>query len=129
VGEENMADINNIRNVDSSKIPKIANSSVVTKVNNVKNMDKNVQQSQTSDKSQNITVDEALRTLKEKLEKLSNFFQREAQFIFDKDIDKVIIKIKDKDTGEIIRQIPPEVAVKIAKKVDELLGILFDELA
>ncbi|HEW92466.1 MAG TPA: flagellar protein FlaG [Thermotogaceae bacterium] len=124
-----MADINNIRNVDSSKIPKIANSSVVTKVNNVKNMDKNVQQSQTSDKSQNITVDEALRTLKEKLEKLSNFFQREAQFIFDKDIDKVIIKIKDKDTGEIIRQIPPEVAVKIAKKVDELLGILFDELA
>lgn len=124
-----MADINNIRNVDSSKIPKIANNSVVTKVNNVKNMDKNVQQSQTSDKSQNITVDEALRTLKEKLEKLSNFFQREAQFIFDKDIDKVIIKIKDKDTGEIIRQIPPEVAVKIAKKVDELLGILFDELA
>ena len=124
-----MADINNIRTVDSSKIPKIANNSVVTKVNNVKNMDKNVQQSQTSDKSQNITVDEALRTLKEKLEKLSNFFQREAQFIFDKDIDKVIIKIKDKDTGEIIRQIPPEVAVKIAKKVDELLGILFDELA
>jgi len=124
-----MADINNIRNVDSSKIPKIANNSVVTKVNNVKSMDKNVQQSQTSDKSQNITVDEALRTLKEKLEKLSNFFQREAQFIFDKDIDKVIIKIKDKDTGEIIRQIPPEVAVKIAKKVDELLGILFDELA
>jgi len=124
-----MADINNIRNVDSSRVPKIANNSVVTKVNNVKNMDKNVQQSQTSDKSQNITVDEALRTLKEKLEKLSNFFQREAQFIFDKDIDKVIIKIKDKDTGEIIRQIPPEVAVKIAKKVDELLGILFDELA
>ena len=124
-----MADINNIRNVDSSKIPKIANSSVVTKVNNVKSMDKNVQQSQTSDKSQNITVDEALRTLREKLEKLSKFFQREAQFIFDKDIDKVIIKIKDKDTGEIIRQIPPEVAVKIAKKVDELLGILFDELA
>ncbi|MCD6545859.1 MAG: flagellar protein FlaG [Thermotogae bacterium] len=124
-----MADINNIRNVDSSEIPKIANNSVVTKVNNVKNMDKNVQQSKTSDKSQNITVDEALRTLKEKLEKLSKFFQREAQFIFDKDIDKVIIKIKDKDTGEIIRQIPPEVAVKIAKKVDELLGILFDELA
>ena len=71
-----MADINNIRNVDSSRVPKIANSSVVTKVNNVKNMDKNVQQSKTSDKSQNITVDEALRTLKEKLEKLSKFFQK-----------------------------------------------------
>ena len=42
-------------------------------------------------------------------------------------MNKVVIKIKDPDTGEIIRQIPPEMVVKISKNIQELLGVLMDE--
>jgi len=122
-----MARINNVGNVEHSKNLEVAGK-IITKENNVKQFN-NPQQVRSTDQGQRISVDEALKILEEKIKKLSELFRGEAQFTFDKEIDRVIIKIKDKETGEIIRQIPPEVAVKIAKKVDELIGILFDELA
>ena len=71
--------------------------------------------------------DDMLETFKKKLQKLKEIFNTEAQFEIDKDTRMVIVKIKDKDTGEVIRQIPPEVVVKIAKTIDEFLGLLLDE--
>jgi flagellar protein FlaG len=121
-----MSDVNNVKDVRNF-YPLQAMDNIMSRENNIKS-DKNGHNSQPVE-SQKISVDDAMNILKEKLEKLSKLFRSEAQFTFDRDIDKVIVKIKDKDTGEIIRQIPPEVAIKIAKKVDELIGILFDELA
>jgi flagellar protein FlaG len=123
---DNMSDVNNVKDVRNF-YPLQAMDNIMSRENNIKS-DKNGHNSQPVE-SQKISVDDAMNILKEKLEKLSKLFRSEAQFTFDRDIDKVIVKIKDKDTGEIIRQIPPEVAIKIAKKVDELIGILFDELA
>ncbi|RKX54214.1 MAG: flagellar biosynthesis protein FlaG, partial [Thermotoga sp.] len=67
--------------------------------------------------------------LNEKLQRLREIFRGEAQFIVDRDVDMIIVKIKDKETGELIRQIPPEVAVKLARNIAEFMGILLDELA
>lgn len=119
-----MAEANSIENLRNSRI----NDMIIVQSNNVKQSGSS-HQTHEADSNPSISVDEALKLLEEKLKKLSELFRGEAQFSFDKEIDRVIIKIKDKETGEIIRQIPPEVAVKIAKKVDELIGILFDELA
>jgi len=58
---------------------------------------------------------------------LKKIFRGQAEFKIDKDVNKVVIKIKDPDTGEIIRQIPPEMVVKISKNIQELLGVLMDE--
>ncbi|HCI29637.1 MAG TPA: flagellar biosynthesis protein FlaG, partial [Fervidobacterium sp.] len=65
--------------------------------------------------------------LKENLDKLRKIFRGQAEFRIDRDVNKVVIKIKDSDTGEIIRQIPPELVVKISKSIQELLGLLMDE--
>lgn len=72
-------------------------------------------------------VKKAVDEFVEKLEKLRKIFRGEAVFKYDEELDMVIVKIKDPETGEIIRQIPPEVVVKIAKSVSEFLGILLDE--
>ncbi len=45
----------------------------------------------------------------------------------DKDTGITVAKIIDKETKEVIRQIPPEVVLKIAKYLDELTGLLFNE--
>jgi len=69
----------------------------------------------------------AANIFKENLEKLKVIFNAEAEFKIDKETGMIIVKIKEKDTGEIIRQIPPEVALKLAKNIEELLGMVFDE--
>ena len=38
-----------------------------------------------------------------------------------------VVKVLDRKTGEIIRQIPAENMVKIQQKLEELRGILFDD--
>ncbi len=74
-------------------------------------------------------IENTLDDLKKSLEKIKTFLRSEAEFKIDRDLNMIIIKIKNVDTGEVIRQIPPEVAVKIAKNLQELIGILFDERA
>jgi len=74
-------------------------------------------------------LENILKDFKKKLEKLKLIFRGKAEFSIDRDTNMVIVKIKDKETGEIIRQIPPEVVLKIAKSIEEFLGLLLDERA
>ncbi len=95
----------------------------------VKQLQLNVEKaSEESQKQQeDLDLSKAMDSLKKTFERLSRFFKTEAQFTIERELNMIIIKIKDRDTGEIVRQIPPEVAVKIAKNLQELMGILFDE--
>lgn len=72
-------------------------------------------------------LEDILKDFKKKLEKLRIIFRGEAEFSIDRESNMIIVKIKDKETGEIIRQIPPEVVLKIAKSIEEFLGLLLDE--
>lgn len=54
------------------------------------------------------------------VEDIRNFVsdvRRELQFSVDEDSGRTIITVIDSDSGEIIRQIPPEEVMKIAKSV------------
>ncbi len=44
----------------------------------------------------------------------------------DKASGRIIIKLQDARTGEVIRQIPPEEILKIAEGIDQFLGALVD---
>ena len=50
-----------------------------------------------------------------------------AEFGFYENTNKVIIKIKDKYTNEVIKEIPSEKSLEIFEKALELAGILVDE--
>ena len=74
-------------------------------------------------------VDKAIETIQKKMEKFRNIVKSEAEFKIDRKTGMVIVKIKDKETGEVVRQIPPEVVVRLARTIEEFLGMLFDERA
>jgi flagellar protein FlaG len=40
-----------------------------------------------------------------------------------------VVRIIDRDNGEVIKEIPPESMVELSKKINEMIGILFDEMA
>ncbi|RMA93253.1 flagellar protein FlaG [Hydrogenothermus marinus] len=67
----------------------------------------------------------AANKINEKLKMLDSQLKIE----FDKDTGIKVVKIVDKETDQVIRQIPPEVVLKIAKYLDELTGLLFNEKA
>lgn len=74
-------------------------------------------------------LDKVTKIIEDRLEKLSKIFKGEAKFEIERDLDIIIVKIVDKDTKKIIRQIPPEVSVKLAKALNDVEGILLDEIA
>lgn len=47
------------------------------------------------------------------------------QFQIDPNFKDVIVKVVDQDSGKLIRQIPSEDVVRIAKAMDNLKGLLF----
>lgn len=59
---------------------------------------------------------------------INNFFQltqRSLGFSIDEDSGHTVMLIKDTETNELIRQIPGEDVLKLAKQLDDLTGKLF----
>lgn len=44
-----------------------------------------------------------------------------------RDLERVVAKIVDRDTGEVVREIPPEEMLEMAKRLEEMSGLLLDE--
>ena len=68
-------------------------------------------------------LDEAIQVLNESLAKTPT----KAVISRDEELNRFIVKIADKKSGEIMREIPPEALLKFARHLEELKGILFDD--
>lgn len=65
--------------------------------------------------------------LKKATEQINEFIKsssRNLQFSVDKGTGRIIVKVVDQESGEIIRQIPPEETLAIAKNLDNPQGII-----
>lgn len=72
------------------------------------------------------------KALSESISQLNHYVQnlnREIQFSVDVDSKKTIIKVIDANTGEVIRQMPPDEMMRLVKRLDELDGLLVREKA
>jgi len=47
----------------------------------------------------------------------------------DKELDRFIVQVTDKQTGEVVREIPGEAILKIARNIENLKGLLYDKKA
>ena len=66
--------------------------------------------------------------IKKAVEQLNrNMFNSEAVFGIHEGTNRVTIKIVDKDTKEVIKELPPEKTLDMIAKVWEMAGILVDE--
>jgi flagellar protein FlaG len=68
---------------------------------------------------------ESLRSANERLATKG----REINIGYDKDAATVVVTVSDRETGETVRQIPPEAAMRITRNIDQLTGILIDQKA
>ena len=69
------------------------------------------------------SIDDAVEVLNEALSRKHT----SAQIRRDEELNRFLVTIKDKESGEIVREVPPEALLKFARNLEELKGILFDE--
>ncbi len=91
-------------------------------VENAKEKGQSENGEQSKDPQANI---EQIRKAVEKLNK--NLSNSEAVFGIHEDTNRVTIKIVDKNTKEVLKELPPEKTLDMIAKVWELAGILIDE--
>jgi len=73
---------------------------------------------------------EARRTLQEATEHLNKQMKRnnrDLSFSVDDVSNKVVVTVKSSESGEIVRQIPSEVALRVAHNLDNMKGLMQDE--
>ena len=68
---------------------------------------------------------ESLRSANERLAAKG----REINIGYDKSSATVVVTVSDRETGDTVRQIPPEAAMRITRNIDQLTGILIDQKA
>ena len=82
------------------------------------------QQEKENEKNLNMVksaVNKANNTLKQK------HARTKCEFSYHEGTNRISIKVLDKDTDEVIREIPPEETLEMVEKMWELAGILVDE--
>lgn len=84
-------------------------------------------QQQGSSKAQQQQQSEQLKKAIAEMNKKINNSNEEAVFGVHEDTNRIMIKIMDKDTKEVIKEFPPEKTLDMIARIWEMAGILVDE--
>jgi flagellar protein FlaG len=49
------------------------------------------------------------------------------QFTVHEASGEIMVTVSDESTGEVVREIPPSEALNLSAKLDEMIGLLFDQ--
>ena len=72
---------------------------------------------------------EPLQDVVSDLNNLVRDLHRELQFSVDEDSGSTVIKVVDRETDEVVRQIPSEDLMRLRKRLEEAVGVFFKDSA
>ncbi|MEK2608760.1 flagellar protein FlaG [Pseudomonas shirazensis] len=72
---------------------------------------------------------EQVRNAVSEIEKFLSTSRRNLEFTTDEDSGKIVVKVIASETGELIRQLPSEEALRIANSLSDVNSLLFDAKA
>jgi flagellar protein FlaG len=83
--------------------------------------------------NEEVSSDEQSATkVKQAVELVNRLFERspvDLDFSIDEKTESLAIKLIERDTRKVIRQIPPDKILRLRQHLQELLGVIFDETA
>lgn len=71
-------------------------------------------------------LQDAAKELAQGMNKVAQVFNTSLAFSVDKDTGKSVIEVIDKDSEEVIRQIPPKQMLKLVGNMRNVMGMLLD---
>jgi flagellar protein FlaG len=63
----------------------------------------------------------------EKLSKVMEILNHSIRFSVDDESDRMIVRIVNAETNEVIRQIPPKEVLQLMHRLDQMAGLMLDE--
>ena len=89
-------------------------------------LDKNNNKEKSREDYRNILNDKELKKLETKINNVAASLNFEIEFQIHKKSKKFYVKIVDKNTNKVIREIPPEQLLDFYANFEKMLGILFN---
>ena len=118
------------RDAVATEIQPPGNSAAATSPQVVSSMDETARSG--AGRQEEGTRKEASReNVEEAVEDINDFFQtmqNSVQFSLDEQGERMVVQIKDSD-GKVLKQIPSEQALELARRLDEVKGLLLEEKA
>lgn len=84
---------------------------------------RNENQQQKDQRSEATRIKNAVNDVNNKLKPTKT----RCEFSYHEEVNRVSIKIRDRETDEVVREIPPEESIKVLEKIYEIAGLLVDE--
>jgi flagellar protein FlaG len=69
---------------------------------------------------------EELQRLIEEVKRKFDMLSKYLKIDIDQELEIPVVKIMEKDTNRVIRQIPPDYLLELMKRIDQLLGLLVE---
>jgi flagellar protein FlaG len=69
---------------------------------------------------------EELQKLIEEVKRKFDMLSKYLKIDIDQELEIPVVKIMERDTNRVIRQIPPEYLLELMKRIDQLLGLLME---
>lgn len=63
----------------------------------------------------------------EELRSVSQVFNRRLSFNYNEDLEMVIVKVIDRETDKVIKELPPDALQRVHMRIKEAIGLLLDE--
>jgi len=70
---------------------------------------------------------EELQKLIEEVRKKFDMLSKYLKIDIDQELEIPVVKIMERDTNRVIRQIPPDYLLELMKRIDQLLGLLVEK--
>jgi len=71
---------------------------------------------------------QVIETTAANLQRLGDAFNKKLRFEVDHNSNQVIVKVIDKATDKVIKELPPEELQRLHSNLKEAIGLLFDEM-
>ena len=80
------------------------------------------------DAAQNLDkIHERLKEISDSLNQEMQSRSKNLKFSVDEITNRMLVTVLDKESGKVLRQIPPEAVLKVAHNLEQLKGIIFDD--
>lgn len=93
-----------------------------------------LQQQNNNDRMQKELQKELEKLDSKQLEDVFDDFKKKFDYLnkhlkveIDEELNRPVVRIIDNETNEVVRELPPEEMVQLAKKIDQMVGLLFEK--
>lgn len=68
-----------------------------------------------------------IHELTDELRSIGRIFNRRLEFEINRDLNRVVVKVIDRETDKVIKELPPEEIQRLHVRIREAIGLLVDE--